>query len=72
MSDENKEPESPYWHGKEPFIRFVVRPWPWRPMGASSFNPAVFIHRTLFLSETEPQTTALVKEGPKSLLVVRK
>lgn len=71
LSEDSQEPESPYWHGKKPFVEFFVSPWPWRN-SETYFNPAVFIHRTIFLTETEPHTTALVKEGPKSLLVVKR
>lgn len=72
MSEDNKEPESPYWHGKEPFAKFVLAPWPWRPQGASAYNASVFAHRALFMDNAEPPPTALVKEGPKALMLVKK
>lgn len=71
MSEDNKESESPYWHGKKPFVEFVVRPWPWRN-SESYVNPAYFIHRTLFLPDYEPPTKALAKEAPKALVLVRR
>lgn len=53
---------SPYWHGLPPFVVFKAKPWP----GSWCATPLLLIHRSLFV---EPQITALVKEGPKALIL---
>ena len=69
---------SPYWHGQEPFVYFPKIEVPWRPQGATSYNGANFAHRSIFMpnfvkaiAEWHFIGTALVKEGPKALVLYR-
>ena len=55
-------------------------PWPWIGCGATIYNPLLFTHRSIFMPpysdagtwfDGSPRVTALVKEGPKSIVLWR-
>jgi hypothetical protein len=53
----------PYWHRLEPFVYFEKVGVPWRPQGSTCYSNFVKA-----IEELNFQETALMKEGPKSLV----
>lgn len=66
-----------YWHGLQPFVEFTRFDLPWRSHGSLAPNPLAFEHRKIFMPNFVKACeqwcigTALIKEGPKSIILYR-
>lgn len=80
LAQEFAKPLIPDWHGKEPFVKIDVYDLPWKPV-AMNYYSMMFSHRRAFMPPCSDsrywwdgscRVTALVKEGPKAIVLVRK
>lgn len=72
--------KSLYWHGKEPVVTFTLEPWPWDSMGWPLTSRIMLPLDPRSIVYTDPKAkyawwdgsclvTALVKEGPKEMVL---